>query len=114
MGYNLLSEIEETPLLHSRLAFLSDKGGKVRVVGIGDSISQSLLSVVHKYLFTLLKRIDEDCTFDQDKGRERARSFSKEGYVASIDMSACTDRLPVWLQAFILKELCLSEEQALS
>ena len=57
--------------VHSRLAFLSDKGGKTRVVAIVDILSQSILKPVHDHLFSILRKIPEDGTFDQDLQRAR-------------------------------------------
>jgi hypothetical protein len=58
---------------HSRLAFLSDKGGKTRVVAIVDILSQSLLKPVHDHLSNILRIIPQDGTFDQDLQRARVR-----------------------------------------
>lgn len=47
------------------IASFPDKENKVRVIGIGDYFSQSVLKPLHLYLFNFLKRIPQDCTFDQ-------------------------------------------------
>lgn len=89
--------------LHSRLAFLSDKGGKTRVVAIVDILSQSILKPVHDHVNNILRIIPMDGTFDQDKQRARVKSWSeKELFTSSIDLSSCTDRFPGLLQALIL------------
>lgn len=42
-----------------------DKELKVRTIAIGDYFSQGALKPLHSYLFRVLKRIPQDCTFDQ-------------------------------------------------
>jgi len=88
---------------HSRLSFLSDKGGKTRVVAIIDIWSQSILKPVHDCLNNILRIIPMDGTFDQDEQRNRVKSWSKDSvFISSIDLTACTDRFPGLLQALIL------------
>jgi len=97
------SEIASQYPKHSRLAFLSDKGGKTRVVGIVDILSQSLLKPVHGHLSNILRIIPQDGTFDQDFQRVRVKSWSMvDDHLSSIDLSACTDRFPGLLQALLL------------
>lgn len=89
--------------IHSRLAFLSDKGGKTRVVAIVDILSQSLLKPVHDHLNSILKKFSSDGTFDQDYQRKRVQKWSEQDkFLASIDLSSCTDRFPSLLQTCIL------------
>lgn len=89
---------------HSRLAFLSDKGGKTRVVALGDIFSQSVLKPIHNHLERILKKLSKvDGTFDQDKQRLRIKAvtmMSKRCY--SFDMSSCTDRFPAIFQMLII------------
>lgn len=103
----------KTPL-HSRLAFLTDKGGKTRVVGIGDVFSQSLLEPVHDHIFRILREVPMDGTFDQDAQRERVRVATLNNmWCHSIDMSSCTDRFPVRIQSEILSMIgIMTEEQS--
>lgn len=93
--------------IDSRLSFLSDKGGKTRVVAICDIYSQSLLSIVHNQLFKILRKLESvDGTFDQDKQRSRVQQATLLGKrMDSVDMKDCTDRFPVEIQAFCLESL---------
>lgn len=72
---------------------------KPRVFAIVDSFTQSLLGDFHQDLMSILRRIPEDCTFDQDKvsrvAKEQARK-SKPFY-GFADLSNASDRLPVYL-----------------
>jgi len=95
-----VEELSRGKPLHSRLAFLSDKAGKTRVVAIVDLYTQSLLKPVHSYLFSILRRLETDGTFDQEKQRRRVQQVTaSDKTVFSIDMSAATDRLPAFFQA---------------
>lgn len=89
---------------HSRLAFLSDKGAKTRVIALGDIFTQSIFKSLHERLFRLLKDMPTDGTFDQDKQRERVRvaTEAESQRVYSIDMTACTDRFPALIQMLVL------------
>lgn len=83
----------------SRLAFLSDKGGKTRVVALGDIFTQTLLAPIHRHIFGLLKQLPTDGTFDQDKQRDRIQEVTNHGVKCySLDMTAATDRLPAFYQ----------------
>eukprot|EP01083_Nonionella_stella_P032589 89203_1 len=107
---------EKEDCSHSRLAFLSDKAGKTRVVAMVDILSQSNLAIVHNRLFSFLRNLETDGTFDQDHQRRRIRKWSEEKeFTSSIDLTAATDRLPVLYQALVLYKLhLLSFNQALA
>lgn len=75
-----------------RLASFPDKEGKHRVVGILDYFSQTALRPLHSYLFSRLKLIPQDCTFNQGKFKE---FFHDWEYFYSYDLSAATDRFPI-------------------
>jgi hypothetical protein len=66
------------------------------------------MSPLHKWIFTILRRIPQDGTFNQEKPIERLQtiySSNPKGLFSSIDLSAATDRLPIRLQVSILKIL---------
>jgi len=67
-----------------------------------DPITQWLLAPLHKYIFSILKRIPMDGTFNQLRPIKRLLSFEKLRGLYSLDLSAATDRLPVGLQARLL------------
>lgn len=92
--------------IHSRLTFLRDKGGKTRVVALGDILSQSLLKLVHQRCNLILRRLTQDGTFDQDRSRSFVRKMSEDNvFLASIDLTAATDRMPVLYQVFVIISL---------
>jgi hypothetical protein len=89
-----------------RLAF-KEEPGKVRVFAIVDCVTQWILRPLHKYLFKILKFIQDkygtDATFDQDKAVLHLQDMLNEKQLAfSYDLSAATDRLPLLLQIKVL------------
>lgn len=88
---------------HSKLHFLSDKGGKTRVIAMGDVLTQTLVQGLHQEIFVLLKKLATDGTMDQMRQRERVRTASRgPRMLYSIDMKSCTDRLPAIYQLLVL------------
>jgi hypothetical protein len=57
-----------------KLSSFSDKEGKTRVIAILDYFSQSVLKPLHLYLFNFLKKIDQDCTFDQNSFKDKTKN----------------------------------------
>lgn len=88
---------------------MEDQAGKTRVVAIANYWLQTALHPVHKYIFSILKDIPMDGTFDQDKVIKHllvkvagsGQSFS------CFDLSNATDRLPLDVQVQILDQLGL-------
>lgn len=56
-----------------KIVYFPDTELKVRVVAILDYFSQEVLLPVHNYLFSLLRRINQDCTFSQDSFINKSR-----------------------------------------
>jgi len=100
---------EDTPGIKlGKLSIKEEAAGKVRVFAMVDVWSQSLLSIIHNYLFEVIKDIKQDGTFDQARPlialRSRlAKKDDKSSY--SFDLSAATDRLPMALQIQLLSQL---------
>lgn len=85
------------------IASFPDKENKVRVIGIGDYFSQSVLKPLHLYLFDFLKRIPQDCTFDQGAFASKLKLGEPGDVFVSADLSAATDRFPVDVIALVLE-----------
>jgi len=83
-----------------KLSYFADKEGKVRVIAILDYFSQTVLRPLHLYLFKVLKKIPQDCTFDQGSFRDKVKDWD---YFCSVDLSSATDRFPVSLIADVLR-----------
>jgi hypothetical protein len=89
-----------------QLSFKEEAAGKLRVFALVDVWTQSLLKPLHRELFSLLRAIPNDGTFDQDESVKRSIQKSKEsGYAYSFDLSAATDRLPIAFQSAILDRI---------
>lgn len=84
------------------LAFFPDKENKVRVIAIADYWSQTVLRPLHLYLFSVLKRITQDCTFNQGSFAEKLALGSRGDDFVSADLSAATDRFPIEVIALVL------------
>lgn len=118
-AYRILSSLEvaKAPKAfeHSKLHFLSDKGGKTRVIAMGDIVTHTLVKPIHKFIFRVLKSHPCDGTFDQEGQRQRVREATKYKLLYSIDMKSCTDRLPaVFQMACISLSGLLSKRQSLA
>jgi len=83
-----------------KLSAIKDKEVKVRVIAIGDYWSQTALYPLHSYLYSVLKKIPQDCTFGQHKAPEK---LGKQDFYSSIDLSNATDRFPLSLIASVLE-----------
>ena len=88
------------PGIYRKLTAFSDKEGKTRVIAILDYFSQSVLKPLHLYLFNFLKKIDQDCTFDQNSFKTKIKDWD---VFYSIDLKAATDRFPISLISEVLK-----------
>jgi hypothetical protein len=89
-----------------KLAFKEEAAGKLRIFALVDSITQTLLQPLHKSLFSILRLIPNDGTFDQNASYWRAvQKMSNSGNAFSFDLSAATDRLPIVIQEQLLAEL---------
>jgi len=91
------------PLCLGRLAVKLEAAGKARVFAITDWWTQGLLFGLHQFLFSILKQIDQDGTFDQTRPLQVLKDHVRlGGKVYSYDLSAATDRLPVSIQIWVL------------
>jgi len=83
-----------------KLSYFADKETKMRVIAVGDYYSQTALRPLHSYLFRALKKIPQDCTFDQGAGVERLKN---QEWFSSVDLSNATDRFPIKLISQLLR-----------
>jgi hypothetical protein len=84
-----------------KLAFLEEAAGKVRVVALVDVVTQSIFKPLHDFIFSILKRIPQDGTFDQNSPITLIQGLGRKD-IFSYDLSAATDRLPLALQSALL------------
>lgn len=85
-----------------KLALKEEAAGKVRVFAMVDVWTQWLLKPLHDTIFNhVLPGIDQDGTMDQMAPISKLITRDPNS-LFSIDLSAATDRLPIWLQEAIL------------
>lgn len=91
------ANLEDTKeLCLARLHKLYEAAGKVRVIAIVDYWTNAVLKPVHDWMFSVLERLPQDATFDQNG---RTREFAARGYtdVYSLDLKSATDLIPIAL-----------------
>lgn len=88
------------PGIYRKLTAFADKEGKTRVIAILDFFSQTVLKPLHLYLFKFLKKIDQDCTFDQNSFKDKIKDWD---IFYSVDLKSATDRFPISLISQVLK-----------
>jgi len=86
-----------------KLEIKPEPAGKMRVFAMVDPWTQWVMKPLHKFLFHYLGKLPMDGTFDQLKPLKRV-PFGKTP-IYSLDLSAATDRLPLWLQQDILSQI---------
>jgi hypothetical protein len=90
----------------AKLGFKEEAAGKIRVFAMVDPFTQWVMKPIHECIFTILRGIPMDGTFDQTKPVERLRSLPPKGrWFHSIDLSAATDRLPLLLQIPVMENV---------
>lgn len=98
------------PLTLGRLSIKEEAAGKARIFAITDSITQTVMKPLHDKIFSILRDIPMDGTFNQLGPINRLVSLHKSGELGNVvfysyDLSAATDRLPIKLQSQILSVL---------
>jgi hypothetical protein len=97
-----------------RLAIKEEAAGKMRVFAITDLVTQTILRPLHNALFSVLRTVPMDGTFDQKRPLnrllERKRLGLLKGDFYSYDLSSATDRLPIQLQKDILSNIFSDED----
>jgi hypothetical protein len=98
------------PIMFGRLGF-KEEPGKIRVFAMVNIVTQAVMQPLHKWVFRHLRMLPTDGTFDQTRPVESLiKTFREEGeWVASYDLSAATDRLPLLLQTDLLRPLLGNE-----
>nr|WAY16608.1 putative RNA-dependent RNA polymerase [Binucleate Rhizoctonia mitovirus 2] len=90
----------------SQFAIKEEAAGKIRLFALMDSVTQSVLAPLHQAMFTLLRQIPNDGTFDQEESIRRSQFKACEaGKAYSFDLTAATDRLPACLTSLIIEEI---------
>jgi len=99
---SILKDFAKTNPVLRRLSTVDDKEGKLRVIGICDYWSQTVLKPIHTHLLWVLSTFKEsDMTVGQDI---KPFGCSSQNYW-SIDLTSATDRFPMSLQTCVIDKL---------
>jgi hypothetical protein len=96
-----------------RLVPIHDKEGKTRVVAILDYWSQTALYPVHAWIFSILKKIPQDMTFNQGEYKDIVLKWDTPEKVVkkfSVDLTQATDRFPISLLVLVLSGILPTEK----
>jgi len=87
-----------------KLGLKDEPAGKIRVFAMVDCFTQWAMKPLHDYLFSILRMIPQDGTFDQlaPINLLQAKGHSR---FWSLDLSSATDRLPILIQGALLSRL---------
>nr|UPW42144.1 MAG: putative RNA dependent RNA polymerase [Inner Mongolia sediment mitovirus 3] len=85
---------------YRKITYFPDKEDKVRVIAILDYFSQESLRPLHSWLYKVLRKIPQDCTFNQGSFRDKLKDCD---WYYSIDLTAATDRFPISVISNVLK-----------
>jgi hypothetical protein len=83
-----------------------EAAGKVRLFAMVDCWTQWALYPIHQFIFRCLRDIGQDGTFDQTKPLE---ALKDKPFKASYDLTAATDRLPLFIQKTLIS--CLFNDE---
>jgi len=93
-----------TQLVLGRLHALYEPAGKVRVIAIVDYWTQACLKPVHDWMFSILKLIPTDATFDQE-GKVKGFADKRFKVIYSLDLKSATDTIPMGLYVNMLEPI---------
>jgi len=91
-------------VIHSRIVLLPERGGKTRLIAIGDFWSQQCLRPIHDFVMNVLRTLETDGTHNQDKAAMRMAAEARE-CAYSFDLVSATDRFPASVQRIIVGHL---------
>jgi len=100
----------DVPLVGS-ISWIQEPGYKLRFVANPYRVHQMALKPLGDYLFSLLKYIPNDCTYDQEKGVRYSQEALLQGKTAHCyDLSNATDNFPLSTQLFLLRGIGVPEK----
>ena len=92
-----------------KLAIVRDPELKRRVIAMVDYYSQFTLRPIHEGMLSIIQHLPQDRTFTQDPHNTWEQNSHK---FWSLDLSAATDRFPIFLQKRLIKVIYDSPELA--
>lgn len=101
-----LDEFPNGTSANGRLSVKIEPAGKARVFAMVDYWTQVALKPLHEWIFSVLREIPQDGTFNQHEPVKRLlKVVDQNAKIYSYDLSAATDRLPVLIQGLILNQI---------
>jgi len=95
------------PMRLGLMSVSSDRGGKTRTWTAFSYWIQLVLYPIHDLFMSILRAIPEDFTYDQTRSRDWLIAVQRSGSnVYSFDLTAATDRFPLFVQAAVLRKVC--------
>lgn len=93
------------------LGITQERGGKLRVFAFPNLLFQVMMNPLKASLFRILRKIPEDCTYDQERGVKWVEEKLRAGHCAwSVDLSDATNHFPYELQKLVLLNIFLNSE----
>lgn len=87
-----------------RIGLIQEPGYKLRAVANPGRVFQRVLEPLGDSIYSLLKHLPWDCTFDQSKAHPFLQQAIANGRtVSSVDLSGATDYFPLSLQEHVLR-----------
>lgn len=103
-----------TRVFGGSIGFIQEAGYKLRSVANPSRLHQLVLQPLGDALFSLLRHLPWDCTFDQSKPLDALQASLKAGKtVHSVDLSSATDLFPLEVQMAVLERLFGNSRQFL-
>lgn len=107
-NYKLLQsmyEMSREPIMGS-ISGIQEPGFKLRAVANPNRVVQIALLPLQEAIWTTLKGLPMDCTFDQDEGVRWAQlKLCQQHEMWSIDLSDATNRFPLDIQVCVLRAI---------
>jgi len=88
-----------------RICFLSDKGGKTRVIAIINYWIQDVMKLLHDTLYSILRSMPQDGTYNQSRVSSKVMKITEKSSCWSYDLTKATDRFPLSVQVTVLNSL---------
>jgi hypothetical protein len=103
LGRKMIPRLKSLPLT-SRLQLLAAGGCKTRVIAICDFFSQDALRPLHKWAYRFLSKFDTDGTSSHNRVAQIVCDNTAKGNDSfCFDLTAATDRFPIFLQTEFLE-----------
>lgn len=101
-----LDEYSNGSKANGRLSVKIEPAGKARVFAMVDYWTQVALKPLHDWIFSVVREIPQDGTFNQLEPVKRLlKKVRSDQKIYSFDLSAATDRIPVLLQGLLLWQI---------